>query len=218
MDWKIVLMRLLLATLAGAVIGIDRERIGQAAGLRTYIVVTNASALCTMTAIYISSSISQSDIARMPSAFISGLGFLGAGAIWTGGNREVKGLTTAAGLWASAVTGIAFGAGFYVGGGISFLISFFAIAFLDGLVRQMERHGESGHLYCEIRNRASLKLLLSCAESNGAIVSDLKVERLGDQKEEVAVTMMIREGRDADLNEIMKAVRNLDCVTFALYI
>ena len=216
LDWKIVALRLLLASLAGAAIGYDRERINQAAGLRTYIVVTNAAALCAMAGIYMSGTISQSDIARLPAAFISGLGFLGAGSIRMGSNREVRGLTTAAGLWASAVTGIAFGAGFYVGAGVSFAISFLAIVFLDGLEKGMDRRRESGNLYCELHSRSDLKDVRSRMDARDTAVSDMKIEKL--EGDAVAVTMLLRESGGIDLTDVLREVKEMDGVTFAIFI
>ena len=111
MDWKTILLRILFAAVAGGAIGLNREKISQAAGLRTYMAVTEAAALTAMLGIWLKSSVGDTDAARLPAAFISGLGFLGAGAIWKDGDNTIKGLTTAAGLLASSITGIAIGAG-----------------------------------------------------------------------------------------------------------
>jgi len=107
-----IILRLLLAAVCGGILGFDREKRGQAAGFRTYMIVCVGSALVMMTNIFLGQYYNITDIARLPAAVMTGLGFLGAGAIIVTNNQNVRGLTTAAGLWTTAAIGIAFGAGF----------------------------------------------------------------------------------------------------------
>lgn len=110
-----IVVRILLSTFCAGTLGFERERHNQAAGFRTYIIVSDASALVMMTNIFVA-GIGETDLVRMSASVITGLGFLGAGTILVTRNQEVRGLTTAAGLWAVAIIGTAFGAGFYAGG------------------------------------------------------------------------------------------------------
>lgn len=217
MDWKTILLRILFAAVAGGAIGLNREKISQAAGLRTYMAVTEAAALTAMLGIWLKSSVGDTDAARLPAAFISGLGFLGAGAIWKDGDNTIKGLTTAAGLLASSITGIAIGAGFYFGAAVNFIASFIVIVFLNEGIKKIERSRESGRLYCELERRDDLKVLLSCIDSYDGKISDLKIEYPGGVDGHVAVSLLVREADGADLNEILSAVRNLENVIFALF-
>ena len=219
LDWKTILLRIVLAAIAGGAIGLNREKISQAAGLRTYMAVTEAAALTAMLGIWLEQTIGDSDAARLPAAFISGLGFLGAGAIWKDGDNTVKGLTTAAGQLASAVTGIAIGAGFYFGAGINFVATLIVIVFINEKVINIERTRETGRLYCELDRRDDLKDLLGCIDSCGGKIADMKVEYPGGPDGHIAVSLLVREmDGAADLKEILSAVRNLEKVTFALYI
>lgn len=112
-----VLLRMLLACLAGAVIGFERSYKNRPAGFRTHILVCIGAATASMTGIYLYLNLGlPTDISRLGAQVVSGLGFIGAGTIIVTRNRTVKGLTTAAGLWASGVIGLAIGAGFYEGG------------------------------------------------------------------------------------------------------
>ena len=112
-----VLLRMLLACLAGAVIGSERSYKNRPAGFRTHILVCIGAATASMTGIYLYLNRGlPTDISRLGAQVVSGLGFIGAGTIIVTRNRTVKGLTTAAGLWASGVIGLAIGAGFYEGG------------------------------------------------------------------------------------------------------
>ena len=217
LDWKTILLRILFAAVAGGAIGLNREKISQAAGLRTYMAVTEAAALTAMLGIWLTQSIGDTDAARLPAAFISGLGFLGAGAIWKDGDNTVKGLTTAAGLLASSVTGIAIGAGFYFGAAINFAATFIVIVFLNEGIKKIERSRETGRLYCELDRRDDLKDLLSCIDACDGKISDMKIEYPGGVDGHAAVTLLVREAGGADLSEILSKVRSLEKVTFALY-
>lgn len=112
----IALVRLVLATILGAVIGIERGRKHRPAGLRTHTLVCVASALVMLTNEQLIHTYGLGDPTRMGAQVISGIGFLGAGTILTDRQNRVRGLTTAAGLWASACVGLAIGSGYYLGG------------------------------------------------------------------------------------------------------
>lgn len=110
-------VRLCIATICGGLIGLERERKNRAAGFRTHMLVCIGSALAMSTNQYISQvfGIDNVDPTRIGAQVISGIGFLGAGTIIVTGRHQIKGLTTAAGLWASACMGLAIGIGFYEG-------------------------------------------------------------------------------------------------------
>ena len=143
-----VILRILFAVLAGGVIGNERGRHGSAAGLRTHILVCIGSAMTALTGIYVSEALGAGgDILRIPAQVISGIGFLGAGMIIVKNNNVITGLTTAAGLWATAAIGIAVGYGFYSGAIVATLACFFTAAFLTRFERKRKM---SVSLYVEI--------------------------------------------------------------------
>ncbi|MBN2401762.1 MAG: MgtC/SapB family protein [Spirochaetes bacterium] len=117
-----VLIRLIFAVLAGFFIGLDRERHSQPAGLRTHMVISLGACLMMLLSIFIPIEFIQkgfsSDPARMAAQVITGIGFLGAGAIFRFG-FNVKGLTTAASIWTTSGIGLCFGAGYYILGSMS---------------------------------------------------------------------------------------------------
>lgn len=109
--------RLIITTLLCGVIGLEREHVNRPAGVRTHVLVGVSSALIMLTSEYLATyyqGIYEVDPSRMGAQIISGIGFLGAGTIIKDG-INVRGLTTAASLWAVACIGIAAGAGFYGG-------------------------------------------------------------------------------------------------------
>ena len=120
-----LLLRLFVASLCGGLIGIERGRKRRAAGFRTHMLICMGASLTMVLNTYLSvmltggmwtidSSIPmQTDVSRLGAQVINGIGFIGAGTIIVTGRQQVKGMTTAAGLWASACMGLAIGAGFY---------------------------------------------------------------------------------------------------------
>ncbi|MFC1912729.1 MgtC/SapB family protein [Chloroflexota bacterium] len=107
-----IILRLLLATALGAIIGFQRERAGKPAGLRTYVLISLGAAVFTVASIYGFGA--ASDPARIAAGVLIGVGFLGAGIILRTSEGIVAGLTTAATIWAVASIGLAAGAGMYL--------------------------------------------------------------------------------------------------------
>lgn len=106
-----MVLRLLLATVLGGVIGFQREWSGKEAGLRTNILICLGSALFTVLSIY---AFPGSDPSRIAAGIAAGVGFIGAGVILHRSGGEVIGLTTAATIWAVAAIGMAAGSGLYI--------------------------------------------------------------------------------------------------------
>ncbi len=106
-------LRLLLAAVLGGAIGFQREKVGKPAGLRTHMLICIGAALFTVTSIYAFSG--NADPSRIAAGVVSGIGFLGAGAIiFRTADGYVAGLTTAATIWVAAGIGVAAGAGLYI--------------------------------------------------------------------------------------------------------
>ena len=145
-----VIVRMLLAVICGGVVGFQREKDGKDAGTRTHMMICVGSAMVTATSQYMFLVLHQfTDVARLGAQVINGIGFLGAGSILVTGRQEVKGLTTAAGLWACACVGLAIGAGFYECVIVSFILIFLAIKYLPLLENLVTRHSKHMNLYVE---------------------------------------------------------------------
>lgn len=108
-----VVVRILVAIIVGGLIGLERGMKNRPAGLRTYMLVCVGACLIMLTNQYIYQYTGAGDPMRLGAQVVSGIGFLGAGTIIVTKHNQIKGLTTAAGLWASAGVGLALGIGFY---------------------------------------------------------------------------------------------------------
>ncbi len=117
-----VMFRLFSSLIIGVIIGYDRSKKGSPAGVKTHSLVCIGASLVMLTGEFCNIKYGQSDITRMAAQVISGIGFLGAGTILVTGKNQIKGLTSAAGIWFSACVGIAIGAGFYVGAFVAALM------------------------------------------------------------------------------------------------
>ena len=128
--------RVLLALLLGGLIGLERGRHGRAAGLRTHILVCVGAAVAALVGLYSCQVLSLGgDAMRIGAQVISGIGFLGVGTILVRNRDKVTGLTTAAGLWATACIGLAVGVGFYSVA----LFAFLAVSLTMSLLIYLER-------------------------------------------------------------------------------
>ena len=128
-----ILLRLALAIIFGGWIGIDRATKRHSAGLRTYILVCLGSTIVMLTNQYLYQTFETGDVARLGAQVISGIGFLGAGTILVTSRSQIKGLTTAAGLWACACVGLTIGIGFYTLAIIAFILVAIVISILPKL-------------------------------------------------------------------------------------
>ena len=142
-----VIVRLLLALLFSALIGIERQMHRRSAGLRTHILVCLGSCLIMLTSLYIFDiyiNVVSLDPTRIAAGVITGIGFLGAGAIIR--EREgVKGLTTAASLWVVAAIGLAVGCGFWRAAAYTTILTavvLFVLRYVEGIIFSNEKAGE----------------------------------------------------------------------------
>jgi len=144
--------KLLLALILGGLVGFERENIHRPAGLRTHILVCVGSTLVMLTSEFIISryhGIVNADPARLGAQVISGIGFLGAGTIIREGN-SVKGLTTAASLWAVSCVGLAIGIGFYEGAIAATLLIYFTLMALKRMQKSFINKKRSKYFYIHV--------------------------------------------------------------------
>ncbi len=190
LHWWDDLARLALAAALGGAIGVERELRDREAGFRTHMLVCIGSALFTIVSAYGfrdflagGDPVIRADPTRIAAQIVTGIGFLGAGAIIRQG-LSVRGLTTAATLWVSAAIGIAAGAGYWSGAVITTALTIFALWPLRlGAYYVFERlRPEERDLIVELRPDASVSTLLKELETRHARVEAIQVDDLGERR------------------------------------
>ena len=148
-----VTVRVLLAAVLGGLVGSERGRRGRAAGMRTHVLVCLGAAMTSMVGLYSAEVLGfTNDPLRVSAQVISGIGFLGAGTIMTRNHAQITGLTTAAGLWATASLGLCIGTGFYGGVLAAFLVILVTMVALPSLERKRRTRREYVCYYLELDN------------------------------------------------------------------
>jgi putative Mg2+ transporter-C (MgtC) family protein len=193
--WPEVLLRIFVAAALGGAIGVERELRERQAGLRTHLVVSVGSALFTLVSAYgFSSFDGKVDPTRIAAQIVSGIGFLGAGAIIRQG-LSVRGLTTAASLWLVAAIGMAAGAGYWDGALIATLGALLTLGPLRVVAfRILSRYRpEHDRLLVEIPAGGSPVPIIEAIERQGGRVVSLDVAQEGDRRS-VAVDIELAAG------------------------
>ncbi len=209
-----VALRLLLAMLFGGIIGIERGSKRRAAGFRTYMLVCVGSALVMITNQYLAINYAT-DPARLGAQVVSGIGFLGAGTIIVTTHNQIKGLTTAAGLWASACLGLAVGIGFYEGAIIASVLIFFIIALMGKVDRKIVSNAKSMDIYVELGENGKLSELLSLAHNNGIRVLNVEfVQSRMNNAEPFAALISLHLPKRRLHDDVLSRFANIDGVSF----
>lgn len=168
-------LRIVLALICGGIIGIERGKQGRAAGMRTHILVCIGSALAAMMGFYANTVLHISnDPLRVAAQVVSGISFLGVGTILLKGRFQITGLTTAAGIWTSAMIGLALGAGFYEGALICFVCAIFTVGLAQRLEYKINRGFSRFGIYVEITSDKLVRKAISVLEENYS-VTDVQV-------------------------------------------
>ena len=211
------LIKLGVTTILSGFIGFEREHSHRPAGFRTHILVAVSSSLVMLTSVYIFDSQGMTgDVTRMSAQVLSGIGFLGAGTILREG-FSVKGLTTAASLWAVACIGIAVGAGFYAG---ALVATFVIYLTLNSLKRFIVRGSAGKLLFIEIRDVGTqIPLITKTIKQCGGTIhsmevvytetKDLKFKR---RKDTSVIKVLVFPKNDDSLALMLTTIRSMEDV------
>ena len=182
--WEVCL-RLALAMICGGVIGVERGRKHRPAGFRTYILVCVGAALTMVLSSYIvamydtwkavAPNLNNIDFARFGAQVINGIGFLGAGTIIITGKNQVKGMTTAAGLWASACMGLAIGAGFYIGACVGCIMIILTVTVLGKVEYLITSKSRNITVYIEFDDTDNITDIVERIKSRGVRIFDVEL-------------------------------------------
>lgn len=207
-----IFFRILLSTVIGGLIGMERGRHGRAAGLRTYILVSVGSCIATFSGMIMVMEYGNGDPSRIASGVVSGIGFLGAGMIMVRSSR-ITGLTTAAALWACGTVGIAVGAGIYSAAIIGTLVILITTSTFSKLEYNQR---ENIRFYIEITDETKLNYIFDTIRETYPNTNSFEVHTArsgitGNIGANFNILLM-----KEDKSEIMTFLRNLDSVVFAI--
>ena len=213
-----IIFRFLIATGCGATIGYERSKTRHAAGLRTHIVVCIGAASVMLLNQYLSIVFNaNADPARLGAQVISGIGFLGAGTIVVTGHhrsQRVKGLTTAAGLWASACMGLVIGSGFYEAALIMCAFLICVVVGLNGLESKYLKDSTVMRFYIEYTADTPFSTIHAILREKRWHLSHL--EYLGGNNCPInsAIIDAQRSGQNTDSKALLETLRNTSGVLF----
>ena len=172
-----VAVRLFLAVLCGGLIGLERESKRRSAGFRTHTLICIGATLTTLTGQYLLARGLYTDPARLGAQVIAGMGFIGAGAIIVTSRRQVKGLTTAAGLWSSAIIGLAIGTGYYEAALIAVALVLFSEIILSKLEYFIISTARSMNIYVEFSEIENLNAIVDEVKKHNMTIVDVEITK-----------------------------------------
>jgi len=213
LDWITVTVRLALAVLCGGFIGIERERKRRPAGFRTHILICLGAAMTTLTSQYLVLELGLfTDMARLGAQVIAGMGFIGAGTIIITKRRQVKGLTTAAGLWTAAIVGLCCGAGYFEGAVITTVIIILAELVFAKLEYFIVSNARAFNFYVEYSTSETLGNIVDSIKKNGSYIIDLEITKNSTQGKNHCATFSVQTPRKVSQQMLIEYISSLEGV------
>ena len=210
------MLRLLVAGILGAIIGQDREYRAKEAGYRTHFLVSLGSALIMIVSQYgfqeiIKENSVTLDPSRVAAQVVSGIGFIGAGTIILQ-KQIVRGLTTAAGIWATAGIGLAVGAGMYAIGIATTVLTLIGLELLSYIFKSVGM--KSSMIAFSTNNKDTLKQIADRFNSKDYMIVSYEMQTLHPgEMESYQVTMVIKSKRNNDEGHLLSLMQNFPDVT-----
>ena len=210
-----VCLRIVLSLIIGGILGLERGRKNRPAGFRTYILVCLGSTLVMMTNQYVYQVFGTSDPTRMGAQVISGIGFLGAGTIMVTGRQQIKGITTAAGMWSAACCGLAIGIGFYEGAVVGGIVVFLIMEFLEKMDGVIRSHSNIMDVYLEFDGKKMFSAFLTSARESGFDVTNIQISKNKHIKSgELSVVLTLESQIKRTQEEMLSIVGGIEGVSF----
>lgn len=216
-----MLLRLVMAALCGGIIGIERGRKRRAAGFRTHMLVCMGAALTMILGTYLFMMINglwkvdgvsmSVDVSRFGAQVINGIGFIGAGTIIVTGRQQVKGMTTAAGLWASACMGLAIGTGFIEAAIIGCVCIILTIVVFSKFESFILSHSRNVNIYVEFEHTDDLSLIIEKIKAQDVRIFDIELTKAkGDYYPNAIFSLQLPKRRSHAY--VMTAIAEIDTV------
>lgn len=212
--WNIqnILIRVILATILGGVIGLDRGMKHRGAGTKTITVVCLGAALVMLTEQYIQINFpGLANMNRMAAQVISGVGFIGVGTIIISRHR-VRGLTTAATLWASACIGLAVGIGFIEGGILITIMMMLSLHVLPQVEHFVTRHSRYCNVFIDLEKSQDLHTVIRALKEAGIVIDSMDTSESRIIGDGISVHMVLYLKKSTKRTEIYDTLMKLDKV------
>lgn len=218
-----ITFRVALAIFVGGLIGTERDIKNRAAGIRTHMLVCLGAAVVMMTNQYVAETYTESniDITRMGAQVVSGIGFLGAGTILVTSHNRIRGLTTAAGLWAAATLGLAIGIGFYELAIIGSFAILFIVIFLRPFKKFVQDRTVLSHFTLLIYTVDGLDDFLEFTSDEEVKLINMSIENEHNVKGETTGTILkatIELAPEAHKEDFIKYLKSLEGVSHVVEI
>ena len=203
-------LRILMAIVLGGMIGMERGLKNRPAGLRTYMLVCLGACIVMLTNQYVYEAFGVGDPVRMGAQVVSGIGFLGAGTIIVTARNQIKGLTTAAGLWASACVGLALGIGLYAVSIMGSVAIFVILTLLHELDFRMRRSTKQVEVYVELKHNVAVGQFLDFVRDRQYEPSNLQIllENTSD-KGIMAFSVTLKGQKNCNHDDIVTTVKTM---------
>lgn len=198
-----IALRLILSIVVGGVLGHERGKKRRAAGFRTHILVCLSACIIMVTNMELTSTFQLGDPTRMPAQVISGIGFLGAGCILVTDRNRIKGLTTAAGLWAVACLGLCIGSGCYgiaIFGCVAVYLVLTVFRMMDNL---MVKKTKFLMVFIEFESIDSMSRFVCTSGERGMKIVDMDLMSSKEAGQPVAVLLSLQMKKARLSNEIL---------------
>ncbi len=213
-----VLIRMILATTFAGFIGLERSKHGRSAGMRTHILVGLGASLASLMGYYMVSIGYSSDPARIAAQVIPGIGFLGAGIILVQNKSKIVGLTTAAGIWNTAIIGLACGLGFYEGALVCFAIAIMTSLFFPKIEYWFSKNDKHTMLYIELAADANVNKVYDIIRTSnfGEIHKiDIVSPRSGNTGH-IGIVLTLTLPKKSNVYSLEKSLCEVDGILFAV--
>ena len=208
-----VVLRLLTAVIIGGILGLERGMKNRPAGLRTYMLVCVGACLIMLTNQYLWQVSQAGDPMRLGAQVVSGIGFLGAGTIIVTKHNQIKGLTTAAGLWAAAGVGLALGIGFYEAALVAGFSVFFILTVIQKWDDRMRRKTRILELYIEYSDELPIGALIRQLREMDVEIEGVELEHDMIPDDGVrALIMTLKTKKRYDHEKMMSKIRKIEGV------
>ena len=211
-DVLTISVRLVVALICGGIIGLERERKRRPAGFRTHILICIGAAMTTLTSQYIASQGFTTDVARLGAQVIAGIGFIGAGTIIVTKRKNVKGLTTAAGLWASAIVGLCAGAGFIEGALVTTVIIIIAELVLARFEYFMVSNSSAITIFVEYSDTSKLTSIVETVKDNSNYIRDIEITKSNSESNTSCAIFSIQMPRRKSHEKLINLISNIEGV------